>query len=64
MRDLFGSMKREFTATGEGFSQYVHMQREPRVIMLSLSYKINNYKMDARDQRQQDSGVGDMDSGF
>lgn len=64
VRDLFGSMKREFTASGPGFSQYVLMQSEPRVIMLSLSYKINNYRFDPREQRQQEGGGMDMDSGF
>ena len=62
VRDLFGSMKREFTASGDGFSQYVLMQREPRVVMLTLSYKINNYKVNQRDQQPQ--GGMEMDSGF
>lgn len=64
VRDLLGSMKREFTATGENFSQYVLMQREPRVVMLTLSYRINNYRMEQRSDRQSDGGGMDMDSGF
>jgi outer membrane receptor protein involved in Fe transport len=64
VRDLFGTMKREFTASGEDFSQYVLMQREPRVVMLTLSYKINNYRSDPREERQQGSGGMEMDSGF
>ncbi|MCF8225034.1 MAG: TonB-dependent receptor [Bacteroidales bacterium] len=64
VRDLFGSMKREFTASGEGFSQYVFMQREPRVVMLSLSYRINNYRSRTPDYRQQGGGAVEMDSGF
>lgn len=63
IRDLFGSMKREFTASGNGFTQYVLMQREPRVVMLTLSYKINNYRIDPRDQMR-DSGGMEMDAGF
>jgi len=68
VRDLFGTMKREFTIsgtdinTGTAYSQYVFMQREPRVVMLSLSYKINNYK-EPRNNNGQESGM-DMDSGF
>ncbi|HKK61934.1 MAG TPA: outer membrane beta-barrel family protein [Bacteroidales bacterium] len=62
VRDLFGSMRREFTATGENFSQYVLMQREPRVVMLSLSYKINNYR--DRPENMGSGGGMDMDSGF
>jgi len=64
VRDLMGSMKREFTASGNGFSQYVLMQREPRVVMLTLSYRINNYRMDQRRDRQESGGGMDMDSGF
>lgn len=64
VRDLLGSMKREFTATGENFSQYVLMQHEPRIVMLTLSYKINNYRMDQRPERQTSGGGMDMDSGF
>lgn len=63
VRDLLGSMKREFTASGQDFNQYVMMQREPRVLMLSLSYRINNYRSDMRDRGQQSSGM-EMDSGF
>jgi len=38
------------------------MQREPRVVMLTLSYKINNYKMDkqAPSEQQGDGGGEDM----
>ncbi len=64
VRDLLGSMKREFTASGENFSQYVLMQREPRVVMLTLSYRINNYRVDQRSDRQGSDGGMDMDSGF
>lgn len=64
VRDLLGSMKREFTSSGEGFSQHVIMQREPRMVMLTLSYKINNYKMDPGDMRPQGNGGVEMDAGF
>lgn len=46
VRDLFGTGKFEGTSFGEGFKSTFKMQREPRVVMLTLSYKINNYKMD------------------
>ncbi|MDT8430887.1 MAG: TonB-dependent receptor, partial [Bacteroidales bacterium] len=64
VRDLMGSMKREFTASGNGFTQYVLMQREPRVVMLTLSYRINNYRTEQRSDRQESGGGMDMDSGF
>ncbi len=55
IRDILGTMKHEFTSYGPDFKSYVEFTREPQVIMLSLSYKINNY-------RQRRNGGG-MDSG-
>jgi len=64
VRDLLGSMKREFTSTGDDFNQYVLMRREPRIVMLTLSYRINNYRADQRNQREQGGGGMDMEAGF
>lgn len=44
VRDLLGQMKHEFNVVGENFEQYVRFTREAPVVMLSLSYRINNYK--------------------
>lgn len=63
VQNVLGSMKREFTSSGENFSQYVLMEREPRIVMLTLSYRINNYRVDQRNNRQEGGGM-DMDSGF
>jgi hypothetical protein len=38
------------------------MQREPRVLMLTLSYKINNYKMDRQAPAEQEGGRGMEDA--
>jgi len=46
MRDVLGTAKFEGTSFGDGFKSTFRMQREPRVLMLTLSYKINNYKLD------------------
>jgi outer membrane receptor protein involved in Fe transport len=59
VRDLFGSMKHEFTSYGPSFNSYIEFTREPQVFVLSLSYKINNYK---QRRNQGDSGM-DMDMG-
>jgi outer membrane receptor protein involved in Fe transport len=59
-RDVFGSVKRDFTNKGANFEQHILMQREPRVVTLTLSYKLNNYRMDGDDRR---GGGGDMDFG-
>lgn len=64
VRDLFGSMKRDFTSTGPNFEQHVIMRREPRVVMLSLSYRINNYRPEREDYRDSGNGGMDMDGGF
>jgi len=60
VRDLFGSMKRDFTNVGENFLQHVVMSREPRVLTLTLSYRINNYRNEPGDRQ---GGGGEMDFG-
>ena len=46
VRDLLGTMRMQGTSSGDNFSSTFKMTREPRVVMLTLSYKINNYKID------------------
>ena len=46
VRDLLGTMRMQGTSYGDNFKSTFKMTREPRVLMLTLSYKINNYKMD------------------
>ncbi|MGC9344343.1 MAG: outer membrane beta-barrel protein, partial [Bacteroidales bacterium] len=58
VRDIFGTMKYEFTSNGPGFESYVEFAREPQVVMLSLSYKLNNFK-----QRRGNMGAGNMGGG-
>jgi hypothetical protein len=53
LRDVFGTMQHEGTAFGDGFKSTFKMQREPRVLMLTLSYKINNYKLEQEDGEEQ-----------
>jgi outer membrane receptor protein involved in Fe transport len=61
LRDLFGTMKRDFTNVGENFEQHVLMQREPRILTLTLSYRINNYRNEPGER--QGGGGADMDFG-
>lgn len=56
VKDVFGTMKHEFETYSTDFSSYISMNREPHVVMLSLSYKINNYK------QKKGSGMGGQDS--
>jgi len=44
MQDVFGTMKFQGTSYGEGFRSVFKFQREPRVVQLTLSYKLNNFK--------------------
>ncbi len=65
LRDVFGSAKREMTSVGENFEQYVLMQRQPRMLTLTLSYRINNYRTDSRDRGGSGGGEGmDFGGGF
>lgn len=63
VRDLLGTAKFEGTSFGDDFKSSFKMQREPRVLMLTLSYKINNYKMDKQAPSEQ-QGQGGMDEMF
>lgn len=58
LRDVFGTGKYEGTNFGQGFRSTFRMQREPRVLMLTISYKINNYKMERESQQEQPSQGG------
>ncbi len=59
LQDIFGSMKHEMSSYGNNFNTFSKFGREPRVLMLSLSYKINNFKQ----ERQQSRSGGEMDMG-
>ena len=62
VRDLLGTGKFQGTSYGDGFKSNFRFQREPRVFMLTLSYKINNYKIDkqAAPQEQATPASDDM----
>lgn len=61
VRDLLGTMRMQGTSVGDGFKTTFKMTREPRVLMLTLSYKINNYKMEKQAQQEQPAqGNDDM----
>lgn len=65
VRDLLGTARWEGTSFGSDFKSSFRMEREPRVVMLTLSYKINNYKVDRQQQQQQQPDQGpSMEEGF
>jgi len=62
VRDLFGTARYEGTSYGDGFKSTFRWTREPRVVMLTLSYKINNYKMDREAKPAQEESIPSFDS--
>lgn len=60
VRDPLGTGRFERTSYGDDFESWFRFEREPRVVMLTLSYKINNFKEDRGGNR---GGGGDMDMG-
>ncbi|HKJ42159.1 MAG TPA: TonB-dependent receptor [Sunxiuqinia sp.] len=61
MRDLFGTANWRGTSSGPNFNSTYKWQREPRILTLTLSYKINNYKMDK--SNQSDTNEVEFDNG-
>lgn len=59
VRDPLGTAQFERISYGDNFESYFRWKREPRVVMLTLSYRINNFRSDERGNR----GGGGMDMG-
>ena len=62
VRDPFGTARFEGESYGDNFKRWFRWEREPRVVMLTLSYKLNNFKED-RNNGGEGGGGMDMDSG-
>lgn len=60
VRDPLGTAKFERESYDTDFRSWFQWRREPRVVMLTLSYRINNFKSEGRNER---GGGGDMDMG-
>ncbi|SFF85241.1 TonB-dependent receptor domain-containing protein [Sunxiuqinia elliptica] len=58
LRDVFGTMKFERTSSGVDFSDRFKRERESQVVTLTLSYKLNNFKLD---RGSNGNGVREMD---
>lgn len=61
VRDIFGTMKHEMNVYSSGFNSMNTMRRESQVVMLSLSYKLNNYKQRRSDSNMENDMGGDGD---
>jgi outer membrane receptor protein involved in Fe transport len=57
VRDLFSTAKFEFESQGPDFYSKTKFNQRPRIVSLSLSYKINNYR------QQRDRNNGDNSNG-
>jgi outer membrane receptor protein involved in Fe transport len=55
-RDIIGDMKMRMTTETSTLYSYNQMKRENKVIVLSLSFKINNYKAERRSTEEINSG--------
>jgi outer membrane receptor protein involved in Fe transport len=62
MRDIFNTMKRTGTGFGPGFYDTSEFHRNGQILVLTLSYKFNNFKQDRKqeDVNQRDFGGEDM----
>ena len=61
LQDPFGTANFERESVTENFKNWFEWKREARVVMLTLSYKINNFKSDERGNGS--GGGGNMDMG-
>lgn len=65
LRDVLGTMKMESESAGPNFKSKFKMQRESQVLQLTLSYRINNYKIDRSNNADRDnSGNMNMEMDF
>jgi outer membrane receptor protein involved in Fe transport len=64
VRDVLRTAKHSSTSAGSNFYTFQEFRREAPVIMLSLSYRINNYKQTKRTGNGEESGEMDFDSGM
>lgn len=64
LQDIFGTARFERESFGDTFKSWFRMQREPRVFMLTLSYKINNFKTENRENQSGGNRGEGMDFGI
>ncbi|MFA6402202.1 MAG: TonB-dependent receptor [Salinivirgaceae bacterium] len=63
MRDVFSTMKHENTTFGDDYYQHNLFEPNTPIIMLSLSYKLNNYNNKNKKNGNGESGNGMEDDG-
>jgi len=64
VRDIFGTSKHDNTTTTQGFYQHTVFNPDSPIVMLTLTYKLNNYKMkNKKSENGENNGIED-DNGF
>ncbi|MFO8130251.1 MAG: outer membrane beta-barrel family protein [Bacteroidales bacterium] len=63
VRDIFGTMKREFTSTGQHFYEHSTFTRESRIVMLTVSYRLNQIRRKS-DKSLMDDNTENLDTGY
>ncbi len=65
VRDVFSTGKFESTSEGQNFESYIRRDFSAPVVMLNLSYKINNYEQKRRERSMDENGNGEgMDMNY
>jgi outer membrane cobalamin receptor len=64
LRDVLGTIRNENYNYGANFEQHMVRTREPRVLTLTLSYKINNYRNEPNSRMESEGGGMDMGGGL
>jgi outer membrane receptor protein involved in Fe transport len=63
VRDLFGTMKFASTYSTPNLYSYNSMRRESRVVTVTFTYRINNFKQQARREREEGTNESDFNGG-
>jgi len=63
LRDLLGTARHEFTSEGPNFYSYNNFNRQPRMLSITLTYNINNYKTERERNGQGDENNIEFDEG-
>jgi outer membrane receptor protein involved in Fe transport len=64
VRDLFGSTSWESTSETSEFYSYQKFTRESPIVMLSMSYNINNFKQDRKNNQNQEENGSNEESEY
>ncbi len=64
IRDVLGPVKSSNTTKSEYFNSYGWQKREAPIFLLSLSYRINNYKQQGRPKNEEMNGDGGGEIGM